>query len=707
MEDFDLKAAREEIARGAFIRIPRLSQDEIDAHTRPKKRQAKKKYHFLSFDLSDDEDDLFGISYPPAKKSRRNKANSAISPSSAEPSNEIKRVTRKNSSSDAQRRNSSNDKPDVKGTGEPKLFASFDKLKPVVTTEVRVLKKPKEEAPSYSVPLKNTNFAPSENIIKKVEPAADPNSKVGKIRVKTAAELGSTVIFIDDDTQIPPANSTTTSRVPYSKNSTTNRSSSKADNTKSAAKNSSNMNETLIADLYAKLFTVKNQTKIRNVAEILQSIAENIKNNNERVQEITNNKELTDAEKLMRRCLAFQDLKRKQEENEMKLKEKFESLMAIFDDNNFELLFQLFFLGILKILIVSVSYFYKKGTIFKKLITLLHQSLTNSKFNDERVFKLLRSKDFRERCSTLVKYIEDYCKTESYSMLFLSDADKNLIRIKNPPVANESTAAAERNPSTTTQRYTRPEFTSVQQRESFLLDLLKESTPSASSTDQQQQWKTYAPAQKRNVSHTTTVSTSNSVPASNNPPPKSNTTTSSGNGYVNSFIFSDGQIKPFPNNVINIQTTEPSGNVRPTRPPNDYLNHFLNRPVPDGNPANTTYHMNTPYNAHNKVHHVNGLNGTHLLSTSNGNIENIQPGSFVNTNGIPKKVSKDNTWSNGPVNPSGLRSLLSNETPTDASRASNYSRFLEHYGATNLNLNTNNTASRGLPSMPRNNGWMG
>lgn len=261
------------------------------------------------------------------------------------------------------------------------------------------------------------------------------NSLIGKIRVKTPAELGSTVIFIDKSEDLSGI------LLPTTDVSFQNYFSDLIINTDDADKTENSisvekLNIQLISKLYKKFFTLENQTKIKKVAELLQNLNENIKRKIDRLVEIKKDNKSTEAEKLMLRHQAHGQFNRVRESNEAALKEQFDIFGKIFDDENFQILFQLLFLGILKMFIVSVSN--KKGTLFKTIVNLLLQSLSNSGYKDERIFNLLKSKSFRDECIAIVQFIEKFKETKFFGMLFLSESDKiNMLKRINGNHNNE------------------------------------------------------------------------------------------------------------------------------------------------------------------------------------------------------------------------------------------------------------------------------
>lgn len=259
----------------------------------------------------------------------------------------------------------------------------------------------------------------------KNEPIDDqPKSTVvWRIRIKSAYELGSNLIFVDTASESEKSSKPTTYQPVLSDLITSEAESKLTQNTNVESK----FNIHTISSLYKKIFTKDNKIIIRKVAEALQNLSESIKKKNDKLNEI-NCSRSTDAEKLMMRHQAHSEFNRVRDSNQNILKKQFEAVGHIFNHENFEILFQLFFLGILKMFIVSVSS--SKGTLFKKIVSLLSQSLSSCNYQNERVLGLLKSKDFRADCIALVHFIEKYSETKFFDMLFISDADKK--KILNP-----------------------------------------------------------------------------------------------------------------------------------------------------------------------------------------------------------------------------------------------------------------------------------
>lgn len=254
-----------------------------------------------------------------------------------------------------------------------------------------------------------------------------------KLRIKTAAELGSAILFVD-------CNMKNRSPVPISFQSAFTSSSKSRDDLKVDV--DCKLNIKVISRLYKKFFTTENQSRIRKVAEILQNVTENVDRNNERILEINSCKS-SDAEKLMLRYQAYSDHKRKLEAHHIALKEQFEIITKIFNNENFNILFQLFFLGILKILLVSAPN--KKGTLFKRIVSQLSSSLESSGYKNDRIFSVLKGKQFRDECISLVQFIEKYSKTEFFEMLLLTDSDKMKISKKQGLCSKESPPVSSKN----------------------------------------------------------------------------------------------------------------------------------------------------------------------------------------------------------------------------------------------------------------------
>lgn len=255
---------------------------------------------------------------------------------------------------------------------------------------------------------------------------------VPKIRIKSAYELGSSIVFVElspgsaigSKFAIQPALSDLIA--------------SDAAVQRSAAM-AARYNIQTISNLYREFFTKENQTVIKKVAEVLQNLSENIERKNEKLTAISNSRS-TDAEKLLMRCQAHSEFSRVKEVYQGALRQQFEEIGRIFEHENFEILFQLFFLGILKACMLMVSN--KKGTVFKKIISLLSQSLASSNYKNDRVFGLLKSNDFRADCIALVHFIEKYSDTQFFDMLLISEVDKMKIlsvkSIKEPPDISKS-----------------------------------------------------------------------------------------------------------------------------------------------------------------------------------------------------------------------------------------------------------------------------
>lgn len=256
----------------------------------------------------------------------------------------------------------------------------------------------------------------------KTEPWDDQpkSTSVWKIRIKSAYELGSNIVFVDISNGSATSSKPTTYQPVLSDLITGEAEPKLTENANFMTK----FNIPVISSLYREFFTNDNRIIIKKVAEVLLNLSENIKKKNDKLTEI-NCSRSTDAEKLMLRHQAHAEFNRVRDANQVVLKQQFEAIGESFDHENFEILFQLFFLGILKTFIVSVSN--KKGTLFKKIVSLLSQSLSCCEYKNDRILNLLKSKDFRADCLALVHFLEKYSETKSFDMLVISDADKKTL----------------------------------------------------------------------------------------------------------------------------------------------------------------------------------------------------------------------------------------------------------------------------------------
>lgn len=372
-----------------------------------RKRNAKRRYDTLSFDRLDD-DRYFEMAceeptYQTVRRTRKTR----------------KKVNYKESESSEE----SEPPPEITIKKEPEqLQVSEQPL-------LKIKHEPKPEC--YKVEI-NPIIIKTENLTNIKTESKLFTKHNAKLRIKTAAELGSSILFVDCNTK-------TSSPVPISFQSVFTSSSKSRNDLKIDV--DCKLNIKIISRLYKKFFTTENQSRIRKVAEILQNVTESVDRNNERILEINSCKS-TDAEKLMLRYQAYSDHKRKLEAHHIALKEQFEIIAKIFNNENFNILFQLFFLGILKIFLVSSPN--KKGTLFKRIVSQLSSSLESSGYKNDRVFSVLKGKQFRDECIALVQFIEKYSKTEFFEMLLLTDSDKMKISKKqglgseeSPPVSSK------------------------------------------------------------------------------------------------------------------------------------------------------------------------------------------------------------------------------------------------------------------------------
>lgn len=364
---------------------------------RPKKRRAKKRYSTLDF--SDDKSYFqkacsHEIWYPKTKRNYNYSRKRKKTEKNESPKNELASYL---SFSDT----------------DEKPFKNFNPF----LNEMGLFRIKEEVDPSSSTLLSQVKTEPRDDRPKSIS--------VWKIRIKSAYELGSNILFVD----ISNESGTGPKPPPYQpvfSDLITNEAEAKL--TKST-NFMTKFNIPVISSLYKEFFTNDNRMIIKKVAEVLQNLSENIKKKNDKLTEI-NCSRSTDAEKLMLRHQAHGEFNRVRDANQIVLKQQFEVIGESFNHENFEILFLLFFLGILKTFIVSVSN--KKGTLFKKIVSLLSQSLSSCEYQNERILNLLKSKDFRADCLALVHFLEKYSETKFFDMLVISDADKKqLLSAKN------------------------------------------------------------------------------------------------------------------------------------------------------------------------------------------------------------------------------------------------------------------------------------
>lgn len=220
-----------------------------------------------------------------------------------------------------------------------------------------------------------------------------------RIRVKSSAELGSSIVFVDMSSTQSAVQS---SKLPFK---------SIGNDTKDL---SSKLNVETICQLYLEFFTsLEIQARIIKITEILQELSSHIQTKQDKFENINNSRQ-TDSEKLMQRHQANNNLNRNISRLQEGFEKEFSTLRENFLEGNYEIRLQLFILGILRLWIV-VSNSNEKKNRFRNIIHLLSMLLSSR--NDGRIIEMLKAKTFRDECNSLIHFIEQCNETDAFEML--------------------------------------------------------------------------------------------------------------------------------------------------------------------------------------------------------------------------------------------------------------------------------------------------
>lgn len=158
-----------------------------------------------------------------------------------------------------------------------------------------------------------------------------------------------------------------------------------------------------IEKLYKKYFFKSVNDTIVIIANIINIIEMSNQYHKERINKSFNKG--TKAEIIKERYDAGLLNKRHKTILETKLKKNFKDVVSSFEESEFDLAFQLFFISILSVHKVLKQPKLKKGSIFRSLVLLLNDSLENSEY--PKILSLIHSKTFRPNCIDLITQIKD------------------------------------------------------------------------------------------------------------------------------------------------------------------------------------------------------------------------------------------------------------------------------------------------------------
>ncbi|XP_029347788.1 uncharacterized protein LOC100570368 [Acyrthosiphon pisum] len=158
-----------------------------------------------------------------------------------------------------------------------------------------------------------------------------------------------------------------------------------------------------IEKLYKKYFCKSVIDTIVIIANIINIIELSNQYHKERINKSLNKR--TEAEKLKERYDASRLNERHKRILGTKFKKNFKDVVSSFEDSEFDLAFQMFFLSILSVHQALKQPKLKKGSIFRNLVLLLKDNLDNSEY--PQIFSLFNSMTFRPNCIDLITKIED------------------------------------------------------------------------------------------------------------------------------------------------------------------------------------------------------------------------------------------------------------------------------------------------------------
>lgn len=158
--------------------------------------------------------------------------------------------------------------------------------------------------------------------------------------------------------------------------------------------------------LYNKYFSKRFQDSVYIIASILNLIEITNKHYRSRMNKTFGMK--TEAAKLKEVC----DAKRLYEKHlyvlELLFKEYFGDILSSFADLDFDYIFRLFFLGIVRVNRSLNKSEFTENSSFDDILLLSWKSLKNANFNDFRVFSTFKSTSFRRDCFEILCMLDDY-----------------------------------------------------------------------------------------------------------------------------------------------------------------------------------------------------------------------------------------------------------------------------------------------------------